>query len=138
MNFRFVISDGAKAWQAEKDQKDCPVLGRRIGDKFPADFLGLEGYELLITGGSDNDGCPMRRDIDGIGRRRIMLTKGVGFNARKKGLRRRKAVRGNTISPDTCQINCMVAKKGAKPLEDVFGKREGKEKPEQDVKASQR
>lgn len=138
--FKFVIGDGNKSFQVEKDQKDCPVLGKKIGNVLSGDFLGLSGYGLKITGGSDKDGFPMRKDIDGSIRKKFILTKGTGFNTKISGLRVRGMLRGNTIAPDIIQINCKVVRKGPTPLEDVLGKKEekkpeeAKEKPEEDIK----
>lgn len=127
--FKFVISDGSRSWQTEKDQKDCPILGKKIGDDFSAEFLNLHGYELRVTGGSDKDGFPMKPDVESIGRRKIILGRGFAFAAEKEGERKRKLVRGNTISADIIQINCKVSKRGDKPLEEFLGKKE--EKPEE-------
>ncbi len=123
-NFKFVISDGKKSYQVEKDQKDCPVFGKKIDEIIQGDFLGLEGYELVITGGSDKDGFPMRKDVEGIVRKKIITSGGVGFDPQVNGLRRRKMIRGNTIAADVAQINCKVSKKGAKLLDEILGKKE--------------
>jgi small subunit ribosomal protein S6e len=120
--FKFVISEKGKSYQVEKDQKSCPVMGKKIGDKIEGNFLGLEGYEFEITGGSDKDGFPMRKDIEGISRKRIIVTDGTGFHADKKGLRRRKMTRGNSIGSDITQINCKVVRAGAKPLDELIKK----------------
>ena len=121
--FKFVISDGKKSYQVEKDQRDAPIMGKKMGDTVDAGFLGMDGYELQITGGSDKDGFPMRRDIEGQLRKRFLITQGVGFHTNVGGLRRRKMLRGNTIADDIAQINCKVVKKGEKPLEELFGKK---------------
>lgn len=131
-NFKFVISDGNKSYQVEKDQKDSPVMGKKIGENIPGDFLGLEGYELAISGGSDKDGFPMRNDVEGTTRKRVVLEGGVGFKPDVDGLRRRKMVRGNIIAGDITQINCKVTKKGAKPLDEILGKKEAS--PEEEKK----
>ncbi|HLC76698.1 MAG TPA: 30S ribosomal protein S6e [archaeon] len=128
-SFKFVISDGKKSYQVEKDQKDAPIFGKKIGEKFEGQFLGMDGYELQITGGSDKDGFPMRNDIEGNLRRRFLVTKGIGYSGTKKekkrkyklkGVKRRKTLRGNTIADDISQINCKVIKAGSKPLEELF------------------
>lgn len=135
-SFKFVISDGKRSWQIEKDQRDAPVLGKKIGDTLDGGFLGLDGYELLVTGGSDKDGFPMRTDIEGQLRKRFLITKGIGYSGKKKekkrkykpeGVRRKKMLRGNTIADDIAQINCKVSKQGNIPLEQIFGKKEAKE-----------
>lgn len=131
--FKFVISQGNRSYQVEKEQGLCPLMSKKLGDAFTADFLGLNGYELVITGGSDKDGFPMRKDIEAVGRKQLIATKGTGFSGAKKiskklvklkGLRKKKSFRGNTISADITQINCKVSKAGGKPLEELLGKKE--------------
>lgn len=137
--FKFVISENAKSYQVEKDQKDAPVFGKKIGDTISGDFLGLDGYELRISGGSDRDGFPMRADIEGTLRKKFLVTKGIGFSGKKKrkkgkykigGMRRRKTLRGNTVDQDISQINCKIVKAGATPLAKLLGKEE-KEMPKE-------
>ena len=141
--FKFVISDGKQSYQVEKDEKDAPVLSKKIGDIINGDFLGLAGYELQITGGSDKDGFPMRADIEGIVRKQFLISKGIGFSGIKRrpgkksgkkksyikveGLRKKKMLRGNTIGTDIAQINCKVTKKGPQSIESALGKKEKKE-----------
>ncbi len=127
-SFKFVISDGKKSYQIEKDQKDAPVFGKQIGDTLSGDFLGLDGYELQITGGSDKDGFPMRKDIEGQLRKRFLLANGVGFRTDVDGLRKRRMLRGNAIGDDISQINCKVVVKGSVNIEDVAPKKEKKVK----------
>lgn len=122
--FKLVISHGGRSYQVEKDQKDCPVLEKKIGDTISGHFIGLEGYELEITGGSDKDGFPMRKDVEGIVRKNIIITRGIGFRTSIKGLRKRRLLRGNAIATDISQINCKVVKTGDKSLEEIFGKKE--------------
>jgi small subunit ribosomal protein S6e len=129
-SFKFVISDGKNSYQTEKDQKDAPIFGKKIGETLDGDFLGLPGYELLITGGSDKDGFPMRKDIEGQLRKRFLITKGTGFKTHVEGLRRRKMLRGNAIGDDIAQINCKVVKKGSVSIEEVFPKAEKKKEGE--------
>ena len=131
--FKFVISDKKHSGQVEKDQKDCPIMGKRIGEAFSGDFLGLDGYELQITGGSDKDGFPMRKDIEGVMRKRFITTKGIGFRDDKEGLRKRRMLRGNSIGEDISQVNCKVVKQGAKTLEELMP-RKAKEAVEEQKK----
>jgi small subunit ribosomal protein S6e len=95
-----------KSWQVEKDIPS--LIGLKIGDKFDGSLMGLSGFTLQITGGSDKDGFPMRYDLAGISRKKALLTSGPGFRPTVKGLRRRKYIRGNTISADIIQINCKI------------------------------
>ena len=57
---------------------------------------------------------------EGIGLKRIMLTKGWGMREKTKGLRKRKTVRGKTISDKTVQVNIKVVKEGNKKLAEIF------------------
>ena len=68
MDFRVVVSDpgSGKAYQVElKDPAAGRLLGKRIGDRFEGDILGMPGYSVQITGGSDREGFPMRADLPG-------------------------------------------------------------------------
>lgn len=88
----------------------------RIGDEVDGTLIGMPGVRLVIRGGSDRSGAPMRPDLPGPVKRRLLLSQGPGFRPKKKGLRRRKLVRGNTISEDIVQIN-MVIKREEKVAE---------------------
>lgn len=66
----------------------------------------------MITGGSDKAGFPMRGDTLGGGKNYVLLTRGVGLKTVDKGIKKRKLVRGNTITEEIYQIN-------AKRVEDV-------------------
>jgi len=81
------------------------LLGKRIGETIEGTSLGLQGTNLKITGGSDKDGFPMRRDIHGGIRLMTLLGKSIGFKKASKGERRRKLVRGDTITEDVVQVN---------------------------------
>jgi small subunit ribosomal protein S6e len=88
--------------------KAQPLIGKRIGETIDGSVAGLEGKKLLITGGSDKDGFPMRRDVHGGVRKSIILSDGSGFHPTKKGERRRKSVRGNTITDNIIQVNMKI------------------------------
>jgi small subunit ribosomal protein S6e len=106
------------------------VIGKKIGDDIEGDFLGLVGYKLRITGGTDKDGFPMHPAISGMGRKRVLLSKPPCFHPKLKGQRKRKTVRGNTISEDIAQINCKIVQKGAKPIEELVPVKKKEEKVE--------
>ena len=75
---------------------------------------------MKITGGADGSGVPMRGDIDGNQRRRLLVRESVGFIPKKDGQRRRKLIRGRDISADISQINLKVIEYGPKTLEDLL------------------
>ena len=126
---RIVISESSgKSYQAElpKD-KEASVLGKRIGDELDGNLVGAAGYTLLLTGGSDGSGFPMRVEVHGSARKQVLLSDGVGFKAENPGERRRKYVRGNTFSAEIVQVNLKVKAAGPTPLEQLFPKAEKKE-----------
>jgi small subunit ribosomal protein S6e len=135
-NFKIVVSDpkSRKAFQKDIEQKASGFVGKKIGDTVKGDGMGLSGYELQVTGGSDAQGFPMRRDIDGISRKRVLLTRGTGFRTKVRGKRKRKSVRGNTVSSSTSQINVKVVTYGSKSIGDLMGKTDKKEKLSEEEK----
>src|SRR3990172_11751467 len=101
--FKLIIGDSKtkRSFKAEIKSPDADQLfGKKIGDSFRGELINLPGFEFLITGGSDKAGFPMNFDLEGQGRRRLIL-KGnkPGYNVPKKfaGRRERKLVRVNTI-----------------------------------------
>ena len=94
------------------------LVGKKIGDTVKGDILELTGYEFEIVGGTDSTGIPMRKDVQGKTRKRILITGGVGMRkGDRKGMRKRKLVAGNTIHEDIAQINLKVTKQGKDPIE---------------------
>ncbi len=80
-------------------------MGLIVGAETDAAIVGLAG-KLKITGGSDKSGVPMRGDLHGMARKRVLLSKGVGLQDTEHGLRKRKLIRGNTVSDEIFQVNC--------------------------------
>ena len=105
--FKLTLSDkkGRSTSKELKDSDANPLLGLLVGQETDASIVGLQG-KIMITGGSDKSGVPMRADLQGLARKRILIPKGVGLQDTEKGLRKRKLVRGNTISEEIYQINC--------------------------------
>lgn len=128
---QIVISDSktGKAYKVEGKDAEANALfiGKRIGDVVDADILGLGGYALEITGGSDKQGMPMRKDVAGTARKRILITDAPGYQLKERGKRRRKSVRGNEISTEISQINLTVKESGKKSLEELLVKAEAEE-----------
>jgi small subunit ribosomal protein S6e len=123
--FKLIISQGKNSHQIEMEAAASKTLiGLKIGNEFDASPLGLSGYKLRITGGSDKNGFPMKKDVEGPRRIKSLLSGGLGFKPRRKGQRRRKTVRGNTISDDIVQINTVVVEKGKKNIEDLLQSKE--------------
>ncbi len=108
-----------KTHQIETEESS-KITGKKVGEEFDGGIVGLEGYTLEITGGSDRDGFPMRESIEGTARRRVLLENGAGIQEDEKGVRRRKSIRGNTVSEEIEQLNTKVVEEGSKSVEELL------------------
>jgi small subunit ribosomal protein S6e len=123
MEFKVVVSDpeSGKSYQREvKEEKAARIGALKLGDEFDGSLLGLVGYTLKITGGSDKAGFPMKKGIQGMKRAEVLMSGGVGYNP-LKAIRKRKRVRGEKIAEDVVQINTKVVKAAKKSIEELLG-----------------
>ena len=120
MAFKLNISDKGKAWRLESNAEF--LVGLSLGERFEGKELGnaFSDYEFEITGGSDMAGFPLSKDVEGIGLKTVLLSKGWGMKDKRKGIRLRKSVRGKTISDKVIQVNLKVVKEGKKTLSEIF------------------
>ncbi|WP_407378820.1 30S ribosomal protein S6e [Methanobrevibacter sp.] len=126
MAFKVVVSNKADTYQMEVDDTKA-LNGLIIGDEFDGGIVGLDGYTLKITGGSDKNGFTMKKDVPGTRRIKSLLTGGIGYHPKADGVKRRKTVRGNTIADDIVQINSVVVSEGSKPIAEILGAGEEEE-----------
>ena len=96
------------------------LIGITIGETVDGVFFGLPEYKIKITGGSDSDGTPMRKDLPGNKRVRLLLSDGKGFKERYHGERKRTSIRGNAISEAIVQINAVIEEYGSKSIEECL------------------
>ena len=119
--FKVIISDpetGTSKVVELEESRAAPLVGRRIGEIVEGTLVDMPAHKLKIVGGSDKDGVPMRPSVHGGIRRNIVLSGGVGFNPKKKGERKRKAVRGNVITDEIVQVNTKIVEKPKKSKEE--------------------
>ncbi|MFE3845446.1 30S ribosomal protein S6e [Thermoplasmatota archaeon] len=131
VEFKVVINDieNGKSHQVQVSGHHAnSLIGKKIGDEVDGIFVQLPGYKLILTGGTDKTGFPMRKDFPGMGRRRLLLSKSKGFKSKEEGLRRKKSIRGNTINQDIVQINMKVAKYSSKSIDKLIIKEKKDEK----------
>ena len=101
----------------EIDEKKFRFEGMKIGDTINGGLIGFPNYEFSITGGSDSSGFPMRKDVHGPVKKKILVSKrGIGYKPQRVGEKRRKTVRGNEVTYDMTLINLMVTKYGEAEL----------------------
>jgi small subunit ribosomal protein S6e len=93
------------------DQRLRSLVGTRIGSSVDGAIADMPGYSLKLTGGTDKDGIPMRPDVHGSVKTSVVLSGGVGYKPGNKGEKKRKMVRGNTISTETTYLNFTISEK---------------------------
>jgi small subunit ribosomal protein S6e len=137
--FKIIISDpetGTSNALELEEARAAPLIGRKIGEVIDGSIANLSGHKVQVMGGSDKDGFPMRKDVHGGVRRRVILSEGVGFNPRTEGERRRKTIRGNVITDEIVQVNMKIVEKPKQPKESKKEKtkeKKQKEKPEKET-----
>ena len=132
----FKINIAEKSGKTYKLEVEAEALVEKaLHDKVDGKDISedLVGYEFEITGASDKSGFPALADVEGFGRKKVLLTYGKAMKKRPrregkrklttptpKGLRLRKTVRGKIISSEIIQINLKILKEGNKKLSEVF------------------
>lgn len=101
--------DTGETQQVEIDGQDANrFVGRELGEEVEGSAVGLDGFTLELTGGSDDAGRPLRSDVRGPNLKSILLEGGVGFKPDRDGERKRVTVRGREISDAVRQLNVRI------------------------------
>ena len=114
--FKIIVSDpeaGTSKVVELEEVRAVPFIGRRLGEIIDGAIVDLPAHKVQLMGGSDKDGVPMRGNVHGGVRRKVVLSGGAGFSPKKSGERRRKTVRGSTITDEIAQINMKIVEKPA-------------------------
>jgi len=114
--FKLIVSDAATGKSTAREIEGAraqALIGRSLGEIIDGSPLGIAQSRLRISGGCDKNGIPMRPDVHGGVKKYIVLSGGPGFKSHRHGERRRKLVRGRTITDETYQINFTITKEGA-------------------------
>src|SRR2546425_3024566 len=96
--FKAVIADPKTGKAYKKDitgHYANALIGKKIGEDLDGLYVGLPGYKLQITGGSDKDGFPMRTDLPGPRRKRLLLSGGASSPPVQPGKPKQKTGPGN-------------------------------------------
>jgi small subunit ribosomal protein S6e len=122
-DFQVIVGDDdGTTYSFEVDGQDANrFIGRSIGETVDGDAVGLSGYEVEITGGSDQSGRPMHEEVSGSRTKQLLSTGGVGFDPTVDGERKRITVRGAEVSEETRQINAKIASRGEQSVEELLG-----------------
>ncbi len=125
-----------KSYQIEiQKENEGTLIGKKIGDTVEGEQIGVPGFTFQITGGSDLSGFPMRWDVDGPGKKKILMSKGPGFKKKRAGERKKKMIHGRQVAQDVHQINVKITKEGSTPLAKILGK---EEKPKEETKTEKK
>jgi len=104
------------------DQAGNRFVGRELGEEVDGSAVGLDGYSLRLTGGSDDAGRPMREDVAGPDLTEVMLAgRSTGYHPDRDGERNRVTVRGREITDAIVQINATISERGDQPVEELLG-----------------
>ena len=113
--------DDGMTYQVDvSDQNATRFIGRELGEEVDGSAVGLDGYTLELTGGSDNAGRPMRDDVRGPNLKSVLLEGGTGYNPTAEGERKRVTVRGREVSDNTRQINARIADRGSGAVDELL------------------
>ena len=123
-DFTVVVADpeeGAAHQRAVEGQDANRFIGRSIGEEVDGSAVGLDGYTVEITGGSDTAGRPMREDVAGSALTSILVDGGTGYKPTREGERKRVTVRGREVGEETRQINAAIADRGDQSVAELLG-----------------
>ena len=114
--------DSGHTYQVDVDGQDANrFMGRELGDEVTGSAVGLDGYTLELTGGSDTAGRPLRPDVRGPALKSVLLEGGVGYKPSRDGERKRVTVRGREISDEVRQINATIVEHGGGDVDALLG-----------------
>ncbi|WP_435349719.1 30S ribosomal protein S6e [Haloarchaeobius sp. HRN-SO-5] len=124
-SFNVVVADpdSGATYQLEAAEQDANrFIGKELGEEVDGTAVGLDGYTLELTGGSDDAGRPMRDDIAGPNLKEVLMREeGVGYRPDRPGERRRLTLRGRQVSESTSQINAKIVARGDESVESLLG-----------------
>lgn len=124
-SFTVVVGDpdSGSTHQLEAEEQDANrFIGKSIGEEVDGGAVGLDGYTLEITGGSDNAGRPLNPDVAGPNLEEVLMEgRQVGYQPSRDGERRRITVRGSEVSDAVAQINASIVGRGSADVDELLG-----------------
>ncbi|WP_306053953.1 30S ribosomal protein S6e [Natronococcus wangiae] len=124
-SFTVVVGDpdSGSTYQLEAEEQDANrFIGKSIGEEVDGGAVGLDGYTLEITGGSDDAGRPLNPDVGGPNLQEVLMQgRQVGYRPSRDGERRRITVRGREVSDAVAQINASIVDRGSADVDELLG-----------------
>lgn len=122
-----IVSDTETGTSYQLEADVDAFVGSSVGETVDGSLVGLDGYEIEITGGSDDTGRPLRGDVEGREITEVLVSGGTGFNPSKEGERKRVTVRGGEIGDATAQLNTKIVEEGDESVESLLGLEESED-----------
>ncbi|GAB3023220.1 30S ribosomal protein S6e [Natronobiforma cellulositropha] len=124
-SFTVVVGEpeSGASYQLEAEAQDANrFLGKSIGDEVDGSAVGLDGYTLEITGGSDEAGRPLNETVAGPNITEVLMDeRQTGYKPERDGERRRITVRGREVSDAVAQVNTAIVGRGDTSVEELLG-----------------
>ncbi|MFP9193789.1 30S ribosomal protein S6e [Natronosalvus vescus] len=124
-SFTVVVGDpeSGLAHQLEAEGQDANrFIGKELGEEVDGSAVGLDGYTLELTGGSDNAGRPHNETVAGSQLKEVLMKeRQTGYKPDREGERRRITARGRELSDETAQINATIVARGDESVESLLG-----------------
>ncbi len=124
-SFTVVVGDpdSGSSYQLEAEAQDANrFIGKSIGEEVDGNAVGLDGYTLEITGGSDDAGRPLNSDVAGANLKEVLMQgRQTGYKPARDGERRRITVRGSEVSDAVAQINASIVERGSADVDELLG-----------------
>ena len=124
-SFTIVVGDpdSGASHQLEAEEQDANrFIGKSIGEEVDGSAVGLDGYTLEITGGSDDAGRPLNATVAGANLQQVLMKeRQTGYKPQRDGERRRITVRGRELSDAVAQVNATVTERGNASIADLLG-----------------
>ena len=125
VSFTVVVGDpdSGSSYQLEAEEQDANrFIGKSIGEEVDGGAVGLDGYTLEITGGSDDAGRPLNPNVAGRNLKEVLMSeRQTGYNPARDGERRRITVRGREVSDTVAQVNASIVDRGADDVDALLG-----------------
>jgi len=124
-SFTVVVGDpdSGSSYQLEAEEQDANrFIGKSIGEEVDGGAVGLDGYTLEITGGSDEAGRPLNQEVAGANLKEVLMNgRQTGYKPSRDGERRRITVRGREVSDAVAQINASITERGSSDVDELLG-----------------
>ncbi|XP_041496710.1 40S ribosomal protein S6-like [Microtus oregoni] len=114
LNISFPATGCQNLIQVDDERKLRTFYEKCMATGVAAYALGEEwkGYLVLISGGNDKQGFPMKQGVLTHGRVCLLLSKGHScYTPRRTGERKRKSVRGCIVDANLSVLNLVIVKK---------------------------